>query len=441
MSTRILFSTQGTGLGTFTKASGVYRKDFIREGTFIIRNGKLKFSVDANRIKKWEKHFQLFRERGISVPLTVDHIQVTQDGKPLLRKLTPGMAEAKRGDVVNMFRDDSGRGMFDVTPSDADAEALMMRCPEVSLELDRDYIDAHGNHYDEAITAITLTAKPEIPGQIMEWEQVGGTTAAIAACRDPRDEGREVLCLSAEPYVESNQESDMASMSPSLLARARAALKMHNDPEDEVHSKMVDHMEHCSRGSSYLSREEADKAIADAVTAATTKAVAETTEKLAKESSDKVLSLSKELEQAKTGTRMLTIAELAKDVDEDALEMAAGAIKTRIDALGAKATPAQKKMLMSKLVGEEGKRNVLALSKKTATKVGLDGILSDMVLSIFEAGDPVEMAKLLKEESGHQRTVLSRETNPEGTPSECDAATTQKMIDNANGRVAATLVL
>ena len=207
-------------------------------------------------------------------------------------------------------------------------------------------------------------------------------------------------------------------MDPTLLSRLRTATNMPNDPEDAVIGKAADHMEKCAKGE-YLSREDADAAVAAALAPKETK----------------ILSLSRDLESAKAGTRVVTVEELAKSVDEDAMEMAAGGVKSRIEALGNRATPGQKKLLMSKLVGEPGARNVIALSKKTANKVGLDATLADIVLSVFEAGDPAEMAKLLKEESGKQRrTELSRDTNPEGEVV-YDPKLTEKMVSHMNAAV------
>ncbi len=241
MGTRILFSNAGQALGQFRRDGGVLRKDFIREGKWTIKTQGNVLPVDKSRIKKWETNFKLFRERGISVPLTIDHIQVTDSaGKPVLRKLTPGQAEAKRGNVVNLF-EQNGLGMCDVVPSDKEAETLMLRCPEVSLEMEKDFVDGHGNYYDEVITAITLTPIPIVPGQKMEWERVDySNPEKIAASRDPRDGAREIICLSAEPFMTSTTEK---SMNPAQLARYRAALNMPNEAEDAVLNKVAEQLE------------------------------------------------------------------------------------------------------------------------------------------------------------------------------------------------------
>ena len=211
-------------------------------------------------------------------------------------------------------------------------------------------------------------------------------------------------------------------MSPTHLERLRKALAMPNDPETEVHAKAVDHIETCRSGR-YMSREDHEKALAEAVKASEDKA---------KVSDDRIVALSRDLEQAKTGTRIVTAEEIAKTIDEDALEMAAGGIKSRISALGNKATPKQKEILLSRLVGEAGKRPVIALSRKAATTVGLPDKLADIILSIFEAGDPVEMAKLLNEQSGEQRTDVKLSRDDKQGDISYDPEVTKRMVSRIN---------
>lgn len=443
MKTKIFLSTLGTGLTSFIQGQGeVFRKDFIRAGDWVVRQkGKfVKFSVTPERIKKWEETFKLFRQRGISVPLTVDHKEVADtSGKKVVRKLKPTQAEAKRGDVVNLFAEGSV-GYFDVVPADKDSETLMTRCPEVSLELETDLVDGLGNHYDEAITAITLTPIPVMPGQQMTWDKVPAREVweEMASAPVKTSRGEEVVYLSADPMLNDTQNTQENSMSPSLLQRLRNATKMSTDPEDEVCAKAVHHMEMCRSGE-YMSREDHDKLTKEAVDKAL-----EDANKLQNENDAKITKLSRDLEQAKAGTRVITIDELARDVDEDALDMAASGITARIEALAVarKCTPGQKKLLLSRLVGETGKRPVIALSRKTASKVGLPDPLANIVLEIFESADLGEMTKLLKETTGtQQKTVLNREndaTHPQETDAQYDPEVTKRMIASFNNKEFAT---
>ena len=427
MRTKLLLTTSGTGLEAFARGTGnVFRKDFIREGVWVIHKPteaggdpvSRKFVVDKERLDRWAKNFELFKQRGISVPFT--------DGHNL-------RATGKLGDVVGISHT-GNKGICEISPSDKKTEDLMDKCPEVSLVAEREYVDSHGNKYEDVITSIGLTPVPVIADQDKEWEKV--------AASQEEGGGVSVEYLSAEPMVmetdtktsevEELSRKSEKPMSPSLLARARAALKMHSDPEDEVHAKLVHHVETCRAGA-YLSREDADKEIAEKSAAAVAAAL--------KPEQDKITALSHDLEQAKTGARVITIEELARDADEDAMDMAATGIKARIDSLGQKATPKQKELLSKMLVGEAGKRNVVALSRKTASKVGLSSTLSDLILSVFEAGDVAEMQKLLKEQSGNQRrTELARDTNPEGSP-DYDPKLTEEMVKHANGTTTSTFAV
>lgn len=205
-------------------------------------------------------------------------------------------------------------------------------------------------------------------------------------------------------------------MDPILLARLRILTGLVTDPEAQVLAKVAE--------------------MAEGREAAITAAVATAKGPL----DTKILSLSRDLEAAKAGTRVETLDDLAKTVDEDSLEMAAGGIEARVNALSAahKITPTQKTLLMSKLVGTAGARNVIALSRKVATKVGLPATLSDMILSVFEAGDVAEMQKLLKESSKGQRVELSRTTATGEGLTDHDPAVTARMIASANARTEAT---
>lgn len=413
MGTRILFSNAGVSLGTFSRTGENYRKDFIREGIWTVSKSGDKLPVTKDRIRKWQKHFSLFRERGISVPLTVDHIRTTdKHNNPILRKLSPGMAEAKRGTVQNLF-EEGGSGWVDVSPADQEAVTLMNRCPEVSLELEKDFVDGHGNYYDEAITAITLTPIPVIPGQKLEWERVDESDpVAVAASRDPRDQNREIISLTAEPFLNPNPtkpgNTSESSMNATLLSRARTLLSMPNDAEDAVHAKLLEYAE----GRAAVEKDTAAKL---------------------KERDERITSLSRD-----GGTvKVITIQELAKTVDEDSLDMCARGLETRINALGARCTPAQRKMLLSRFVGDKDSRKVLGLSRKIAKQAGFDEAIGDSVVEIFEAADLTEMNKLLIEQSKTQSVKLNRAADPAAQPQE-DLELTKRMTASANAGVPGT---
>lgn len=410
MALKIFLSTPAN-LGDFRTDGEEFTKDFIRAGVWVLDtpNGRKKFPVTADRIKNWEKTYKLMRERGVTVPLTVDHVEVRdpQTGELVKRKLKPGQADAQRGFVTGLFANGE-LGECRVRPADEESQKLLKRCPEVSLELTQDFIDGHGNYYPEGITAITLTPKPVIPGQRLRWEK-------IAASREiPDVDANAVVCLSAEPLTATDPATAIpASESHMDLALLRKLLGLpETATEDDIKVKL-------------------SRVVTDKMVLVTPADAAKITEHATQ--GDRIIALSREKE---------TLAqELAKkagmpEVDEDAADMARRGYKARIDALGVKATPAQKTLLSKVICGEESASpNVVMLSRKAAKHVGLPAPLADTILEVFEAGDPAEMARLLTDQSKGQRKVeLSRsESDPNGGTGDFDPKVQERMISRVNG--------
>lgn len=408
VSIKILLASAACATVPFTHDGPVYRKDFIRTGTWVVPSpgGKVHFAVTVPRIDQWIATYKLMRERGITIPLTVDHIEVRdpQTGALLSKKLTPAMAEAKRGEVVSLERD-GNTGFFRVQPSDAEAEQLMARCQEVSLELTPNLVDGHGNHYDEAITAITLTPKPVVPGQ-QHFEK-------IAASREGSD--NTVLYFSADPVVENRLPTQEPSMT--LLAALLTALSLPAETTEEVAvTKLKERME---ASKTMLSRADHDTEV--------------------KGLNDRILSLSKDLDEARKGAPVLDITKLS--LDPDVVEESAANVLSRIDRLASdrRITPKQKELLVAFTTGTAEKRPVLCLSLKAAKAAGLSATLAKTLLDIFEAGDPAELEKLLAERTkGQRKMTLAREqvapggTGGSGEDVDYDPELTKRMSERAN---------
>ena len=377
-STKIILSTSKLNLSAFAESAGVFRKDFVRVGNWWIAKNRLTLPVDAARIDRWAKNFQLMLSRGITIPLTVDHDMVLdpKTGQMVKRPLSPAMAEAKRGEIINLFRQDD-RGMFDVKPADAESVTLMNRCPEVSLELTPNFVDAYKNVYDEAITAITLTPIPVIPGQL-EFEKIAASRATA---------GDETIYLSAEPITDGNTTLLEPSMKPEHIAKARTMLKLaDNTPDADVEGAVIKHLELCT-GGTMLSRADHDAAV--------------------KVEADKVIALSRQVDELKAGKEPTTLNLSRLGIDEDAMDMAADAMTARVDGLltACKITPAQKPLLLSLIAGAAGKRPAIMLSRKAAGAVGLSEPLAKEILAVLEAGNPGELAKLLEQQTASQKTL------------------------------------
>jgi hypothetical protein len=126
-----------------------YLKDVIRAGQFFVPHMGVWLDVDRPRMDKWVAQFSRMQGNGVNVPLTTDHDQ---------------NAASVRGRLTDLFRE-GDELMMEVEVSDDDSAALLARCPYVSLELDKNVQDGNGASYDEAITAVTITPNPVVPGQ------------------------------------------------------------------------------------------------------------------------------------------------------------------------------------------------------------------------------------------------------------------------------------
>ncbi len=335
---------------------GTYRKDYIRDGKWLLSSkGKsdVFLPVDEARRNKWNNNFNRMRSAGISIPLTVDHEMVLDETTQKLVKkpLVPSMATARRGEITNLMSE-GDRGLFDCVPTTPKALEDMLNCPQVSLELSKDFKDAYGNYYDEAITAIT--PKPVIPGQWDEFIKIAASTVANEG--DPLgNHSGETVYLSAEPVIEPKTETAMFSNA------LKVALGLPLTATDEqVEAKILGNITELS----------------------TVK-------------SRPTINLSRD------------------NYDADGLEGMATGVQSRIESLvtGLKATPAQVTYLKEKLLGTAGQRPIICLSRKAAESLGLESPVADIVLKAFELGTPADLQTLLKTGNVQQRVLLSNPAN------------------------------
>lgn len=332
----------------------VYRKDYIRDGKWLLKSSKaadVVLPVDENRRAKWTNNFNRMKSAGISIPLTVDHEMVLDEAtNKLVRKsLVPGMAQARRGEITNLMSE-GDRGLFDVLPASPKALEEMQNCPFVSLELSKDFKDAYGNYYDEAITAITLTPKPVIPGQWDEFIKIAASTMVNES--DPfLNHSGAVVYLSAEPITTLKTEKAMYSL----------AIKL-----------------------------------ALGLTAEATDAQVEA----------RILGQATELSTIKSRPSI----NLSRDnYDPDGLEGMAVGVGSRIETLSreCKATPAQVTYLKTALLGTPGNRPIICLSQKAATMLSLESPVADIVLKAFELGNPADLLTLTQQGIAQRKVLLS----------------------------------
>lgn len=349
------------GITPGTATSRRFRKDAIRVGSYDVPGLG---PVSQQRLGLWADMFGLMRERGVSVPLTVDHLPASK-------------AEAKRGSIVGMLVE-GDRLMFDTEVPDEECETLLGRCPEVSVEITPNFRDGKGNLYPEAITAISLTPVPIVPGQEPFQRIAASRTAANGAGSGTAES------LVYRLSVHSPAASETSAMfSADQLKQLRTTLGVGDDVKDDQLAPKV--LEALTSG----------KTAASGLTEAATNLSRVSTER------DTLKTQVESLQKGK-----------APEVDPDTIEEAADNRKTKLSRLveTGRLTPAALKVAEQKLVGEAGKRPAICLSRKAATHAGLSEPIADTVIAILEANDPAELAKLLGQRTGGQTVSLSRQT-------------------------------
>lgn len=368
-------------------ADGLYEKDFIADGKWWVPALGTYLPVNAERRAKWERNFQLMRERGVTVPLSIDHIE-TRDpdtGEIAEEAIAPGKARSVYGEVHALFNR-GNRGMFTAKPADEEGAKLMQRCPEVSLELERNWRDGHGNLYDEAITGITLTPKPVYAGQLRQWTKVaasrsgggagGGKTTRrgerVYLANLLRDDGN-IL-----PHEEPNEEPSMFNAETRKALCIKLGLAV--DVADAVLSKKI------------------------ADTIETPPPESETKTKLSRAETEVATLKTKvtELENQIAGSQPV---KLGRDVEAVLQEGIDGKVELLVDR--ACISPAVGKLLATEL--KSG--GAIMLSRESN---GGEKSRGAKILEILAQNDAVEIAKRLGEKTPGQRTSLSRETPEDG---------------------------
>lgn len=131
-------------------SDGRFRKELIREGTWVHPSRNFRLSVTRDRMRRWVEKFRLMRERGIRVPVPFGH---SYDPKE------------NAGFVEELVLD--GNVLFAVLniPRPEDARKLGQTVKDVSLSINPDFRDGQGRRYGEVIEHVALTTRPVVSGQ------------------------------------------------------------------------------------------------------------------------------------------------------------------------------------------------------------------------------------------------------------------------------------
>lgn len=351
-----------------------FLKDMISCGVYKHPVHGWTLDVTPERLDNWTAAFKRMRENGVDIEVPIDHSMSAKDNK---------------GYVIDMFKGGTPEIMA-IYPSATDPKTLYGvheligqdsielagKCKNVSVLIEKDLKDGKGVSYGEAITHSSIVQQPVVPGQggFIQLSRDGGVNDDIPQF---------VLSVSAD-----NTNLENKKMNEETLKQLKAILGAGDDLTAE----------------NALTRVQERLAKADSDTQALSKQVTELT--------GKVESL-----EAKAASKV--------EIDPDAMDMIVSGTESRLSRLieCGKLSTAAADIFRKNVVGEQGKRNVLMLSRKAS---GLDESIAAKFLSILEANEPVKPG----EKTGSQ--ALSR--NVPGENKEVDKAVQERMTKIASGQ-------
>jgi len=127
-----------------------FEKELIREGTWLHPTKKFTFRVTPRRMQGWLKAFARMKAGGLKVPLPFGHSYDPRDNAGFLEDLR---LEGNR--LVGLL----------AVPRAEDAERVGSTVRDVSVCVNPDFVDAHGNRFGEVIEHVALTNYPMVEGQ------------------------------------------------------------------------------------------------------------------------------------------------------------------------------------------------------------------------------------------------------------------------------------
>lgn len=338
-----------------------FKKDMLKVGVYIHPVWKWQLDITEERLNRFVTVFKEMRANGVDVEVPIDHSDSAADNL---------------GYVVDMFTEPDANGVLTLYGiheiRGQDAINLVARNKNVSVAIERDYIDGRGNSYGEAIIHSSVVQQPVLPGQD-DFE--------IAASRGAKKTKIPVFKLSSKESNKMNEET---------LKKIRELLGAGDDlTEENVLSRIAEKFQ----------------------------ALNKSVEDLQKEN----ISL-----KAKTGEGGDN--QTASNIDKNLAEQMGSTAEQQLSLLvsAGKITPAVKDKLVEAFVGKTGSRNVIALS------IGNKGEAS-LLTRLVEALGENDFIKL-GEQTGAQ--VLLRRTpgTPDKAASEKEQqGVTDEMVEMAGG--------
>ena len=345
-------------------------KDMIALGVYTHPIFGWTLDVTEERLDRWVGAFKVMTENGIKVPITLDHSEASDDCQ---------------GYVVDMYRQgDKLMGVHELVGQEAITLALKVQ--QVSVLIEKEFIDGMDRNYGEAITHSSITPNPIVPGQ--------EPFVPVAASRSGQSQSAPVFVLTADKGKRQSSKGAPA-MTDEQLKAIQQALGAGDDLEaDSVATRIAERLE------------------------------AGKTEKADLEK--KVVDLTAEVEALKKTAEEQGASRTEPKVDPDLLDDLAESAESRIDNLvdKGKVVASVAASLKDLLIGKPGARNAFALSRKVSQT---NESLVKGLCKALEQNDVVKLGETL----GAQVT-LSRSV-PDGDAKDHDPDVTKEMIDQAGG--------
>lgn len=335
-----------TGLSSFDPVGNVieengkkyqiFKKEMLSVGHYIHPVWEWHLDITEDRLHRFVSTFRQMKENGVDVEVPIDHSLSAADNY---------------GYVVDMSVEKNSRGVLAIfglhKMLEDEGISLAKRNKNVSVLIERDFVDGKGNHYGEAITHSSIVQQPVVPGQD-DFEAVAASIIDKSSLP--------VLFLS---IGEKQMNEEMLKKFRELLGTDDSLTA------ENALSRLEEHINGLSNQKGELQKQ--------------------------------IVDLKAEVDQLKASSK----ANSTVSIDPNLAEQMGVTAEERLSLLvqKGKITPAVKDKLAASLVGVSGKRNVMALS------IGKDGSKSvlSMVIDALQENDPVKLG----EQTGAQ--VLSRQ--------------------------------
>ncbi len=344
--------TTGTKFAAIGDAGQLFRKDILRLGNW--KTPKEWFDVTAVRMKNILANTARILSKGIDIPVVSQHSDDPEAQVGLLKSV--GHDDASQQHIADTIFGDIKFG----TSRGVD---LAKNAKNVSVMIEKDFIDGEDEHFGEAIAHVAIVQHPVVHGQ--------GEFVAMSL------DGKEIPCFT---FSKSNQED------PPMLDKVKEAFGITDADFTEE------------------------------------KAISLITEAAGRPTEDKSAELqtaNTKIQTLETEVTRLTEDPDKKTVDPDVLDELAEGAEDKLESLvdNGNITPAVAASLKPILIGADGARNSYSLSRKIS---GGDKSVTKQILEALKENNPVELGI----KTGSNSVKLSRSV-PDADQSKPDPKDTE----------------